>query len=89
MISQASRRFAGGLLSAGLGLIGFGLLILLVPAFFVMLAVIFFFVIGIGTCATAMKIFLAQRRIDKTTGGESDQYRENVRIHIDQDNIVP
>ncbi|MBN2018595.1 MAG: hypothetical protein JW749_00025 [Sedimentisphaerales bacterium] len=84
LISQASRRLAGGLLTTGLGLIGFGLLILLLPAFFVMLAAIFFFVVGIGTCVTAFKIFLAQRRIDKTMSDGSDEYRKNVRIRIEQ-----
>jgi hypothetical protein len=84
MISQASRRFASGLLTTGFGLIGFGLLIFLFPVLFATLAAIIFFIAGIGVCTTAINIFLAQRRIDKATSDESAEYRENVRIKIEQ-----
>jgi uncharacterized protein (DUF58 family) len=84
LISQASRRVAGGILTTGLGLIGFGLLILLLPALFAMLAALFFFVTGAGACITAFKVFTAQRRIDKEFRSESDEQRQNVRIRFEQ-----
>jgi hypothetical protein len=65
-------------------LIGFGLLIYLYPKFFATLAAIVFFITGIGTCVTALKIFIAQRQIDKGTNNESDEYRKNVRIRIEE-----
>ena len=83
VISQASRRIAGGIFATGLMLIGFGLLIYLMPKFFATLAAIVFFVAGIGTCVTAVKIFAAQHRIDKNINKESNEYRENVRIRIE------
>jgi uncharacterized membrane protein len=83
VISQASRRIAGGIFATGLMLIGFGLLIYIMPKFFATLAAIVFFITGIGTCITALKIFMAQRQIDKGTNNESDEYRKNVRIRIE------
>jgi protein-S-isoprenylcysteine O-methyltransferase Ste14 len=83
MISQASRRLAGGILAAGIGLITFGVLILLLPVFFALLAALFFLIAGLGICITAIKIFFAQRRINKELNNESDDYRKNVRIKID------
>jgi hypothetical protein len=82
VISQASRRIAGGIFATGLMLIGFGLLIYLYPTFFATLAAMVFFAAGVGTCITAIKIFFAQRQIDKAAGGESNEYRENVQIHV-------
>ncbi len=84
MLSQASRRLAGGILTTGLALIGFGLLIYLLPMVFVTIAALFFFITGAGACITAFKIFTAQRRIDKEMNTEPDEYRKNVRIKIDQ-----
>jgi len=83
IISQASRRLAGGIFATGLALIGFGLLIYLLPRLFATLAAMVFFVVGIGTCITAIKIFAAQRKIDNTND-ESAEYRQNVRIRIEQ-----
>ena len=83
VISQASRRIAGGIFATGLMLIGFGLLIYLYPKFFATLAAMVFFAAGLGTCVTALKIFAAQRRIDKNINKESNEYRENVRIRIE------
>ncbi len=80
VISQASRRLAGGIFATGLMLIGFGLLIYIMPKFFATLAAIVFFITGIGTCITALKIFSAQRRIDREINNEPTEYRENVRI---------
>ena len=82
MISQASKRLAGGIFITGLTLIGFGVLIYVMPKLFASIAAFFFFVIGIGTCGTALKMFFAQRQIDKTIH-ESEEYRDNVKIRIE------
>jgi hypothetical protein len=84
VISQASRRLAGGIFTTGLMLIGFGLLIYVYPKFFATLAAIVFFAAGLGTCITALKIFAAQHRINKEINNESDEYRKNVRIRIEE-----
>jgi len=42
-----------------------------------------FFIVGIGTCITALKIFAAQRHIDKEINDKPAEYRENVRIHAE------
>jgi ABC-type transport system involved in cytochrome bd biosynthesis fused ATPase/permease subunit len=42
-----------------------------------------FFVTGLGTCLTALKIFAAQHRMNKNINNESNEYRENVRIRIE------
>jgi len=84
LLSQASRRLAGGLLTTGLALIGFGLLIYMLPKLFATLAAIFFFIAGAGACITAINIFAAQRRIDKEINKAPNEYRENVRIKIEQ-----
>jgi hypothetical protein len=83
VISQASRKIASGIFVTGLMLIGFGLLIYLMPKFFATLAAIVFFATGIGTCITALKIFAAQHRINKEANNDSDDYRKNVRIRIE------
>jgi hypothetical protein len=41
-----------------------------------------FFVAGVGCGLTAAKIFWAQRRLDQMTSDETDVYRKNVRIHV-------
>ena len=84
ILSQASRRLAGGMLATGLALIGFGLLIYLLPRFFATLAAMVFFVVGIGTCVTAIKIFSAQRHIDKEIDNDSSEYRKNVQIRVEE-----
>ena len=76
LISQASRRVAVGTFITGLGLIGFGILILLLPEFFAILSAFVFFIAGIGTCVTAFKIFAAQRRIDCLTAFDHRRHRQ-------------
>lgn len=83
-ISQVSRAAAAGIFILGLLLIGFALLIYALPRFFATLAAIVFFVAGIGCGITAVKIFLVQRRLDKFSSSDSDAYRENVHIHIEE-----
>jgi len=88
-VSQASRAFAAGTFIIGLLLIGFGLLIYLLPKFFATLAAIVFFVAGIGCTATATKIFLAQRRIERMSRGDEDAYRRNVQIRVEDEYDSP
>ena len=82
-ISQASRNFAAGLFITGLLLIGFGFLVYILRDLFAILASIVFFVAGVGCGITAVKIFWAQHKMDKMSSGDSSDYRENVRIHIE------
>lgn len=83
-ISQASRAVAAGIFITGLILIGFGFMIYLLPKFFATLAAIVFFVAGLGCAITAVKIFLAQRQLDKINSDDSMVYRKNVRIHTEE-----
>jgi len=84
-VSQASKSIAKGIFTVGLLLVGFGILILALPALFAMLAAAVFFIVGAGCVGTAVKIFLAQRQINKINSDDSQGYRENVRIHIEDD----
>ena len=85
MVSQTSRTAAAGIFSVGLLLIGFGFLIYLLPKFFATLAAIVFVAAGSACSATALKIFLAYRKLNKFASDASDAYRKNVRIHIKDD----
>lgn len=83
-ISQASRSIAAGIFIVGLLLVGFGVIIIALPEVFAFLAAGVFFVGGIGCGVTAIKIFLAQRHLNKINSDESQDYRENVHIHIEE-----
>ncbi|MHC4221535.1 MAG: hypothetical protein ACYST9_03860 [Planctomycetota bacterium] len=82
-VSQASKSIAMGIFSLGLGLIGFGLLIYLLPKLFATVAAIIFFILGFGAVTTAIKIFFAQRHFDNISQDEAGDYRENVQVHIE------
>ncbi len=82
VISQMSRNFAAGLFIVGLLLIGFGFLVYILRDLFAILASIVFFVAGIGCGITAVKIFWAQRKLDRIDSSET--YRENVQIHAEE-----
>jgi hypothetical protein len=85
MISQASRNFAAGLFITGMLLIGFGFLVYVLRDLFAVLASIVFFIAGLGCGTTAVKIFLAQRKLDKMNSDDSVVgYRRNVRIHSEE-----
>ncbi len=88
-VSQASRAVASGIAVVGFLLIGFGVLIFALPKFFAFLAAVMFFLAGVGCFGTAIKIFLAQQRIDNAaSSGEPTVYRQNVRIHSqDHDDV--
>jgi hypothetical protein len=80
-ISQASRSIATVIFIVGLLLVGFGVVILALPEIFAFLAAAVFFIAGIGCAITAIKIFLAQRQLDKLNQDDSQAYRRNVRVH--------
>jgi membrane protein implicated in regulation of membrane protease activity len=82
-ISQASKRVAAGIFTVGLMLIGFGVIIIALPEIFAFLAAAVFFFVGLGCAITAVKIFLAQRKFDKINNDDSQSYRGNVHIHIE------
>jgi cobalamin biosynthesis protein CobD/CbiB len=83
-ISQASKNVAAGIFITGLLLIGFGFLIYILKEIFAILAAIVFSVAGAGCLIIAVKIFLAQRKLDKISSEDSEGYRENVHIHIEE-----
>ena len=83
-ISQASKSVAAGIFIVGLLLIGFAVIIAALPEIFAYLAAAVFFIAGIGCGITAVKIFWAQRKLDKITSDDSQDYRENVHIHIEE-----
>jgi protein-S-isoprenylcysteine O-methyltransferase Ste14 len=84
MVSRASRNVAAGIFATGLMLVGFGLMIYLLPRLFATVAAVIFFIGGAGCISTAVKIFLAQRQLEKNGSDDSTAYRENVRIHIEE-----
>lgn len=84
-ISQASKGIAKGIFTVGLLLIGFGVIIIALPEIFALLAAAVFFIVGAGCGVTAIKIFLAQRQLNKINSDDSQGYRENVQIHIEED----
>ena len=83
-ISQASRNVAAAIFIVGLLLIGFGVIIVALPELFAYLAAGVFFVAGIGCAITAVKIFWACRKLDRAGSETSEDYRENVQIHIEE-----
>ena len=83
-ISQASKNFATGLFITGLLLIGFGFLVYILRDLFAVLASIVFLVAGVGCGITAVKIFWAQHKLDKINSDGSQDYRDNVQIHIEE-----
>ena len=81
-VSQASRSLAYSILVIGLMLMGFGVIIAAMPEVFAYLAAAVFFVLGLGCAFTALKIYLAQRRMCRPESSATDVYRDNVRIHV-------
>jgi len=83
-LSQASRAVATGILTLGLFLVGFGVVIAAFPEVFAYLAAASFFLAGIGCAVTAGKILWAQRRLNHHTQDPPQPYRQNVRIHTEE-----
>jgi hypothetical protein len=86
LISQTSRGIAAGIFIVGLLLIGFGVIILALPEIFAFLAAAVFFIAGTGCGILAIRIFLAQKRMDKLNSDDSGAYRSNVKIHTEEYN---
>lgn len=84
-VSRASRAFAAGTFITGLLLMGFGTIILALPEIFAFLAAAVFFIAGLGCTITAVKIFLAMRKMKNTDSDDSQNYRVNVRVHTDDE----
>ena len=83
-ISQASKNVAAAIFIVGMMLVGFGFMIYLLPKFFATLAAAVFFIAGIGCGITAVKIFWACRKLDRAGSEPSEDYRDNVQIHIEE-----
>jgi hypothetical protein len=84
-VSRASRGVAAWIFSLGLALIGFGLMIYLLPRLFATLAAAVFFIIGAGAIATAVKIYLFQKKVERFDFDNSAGYRRNVRVRLEED----
>jgi len=80
-VSRASRAFAAGTFVIGLLLIGFGVIIVALPEVFAYLFGGVFVFAGIGCGITAVKILLALRKLNNIDSDDSQEHRENVRIH--------
>ncbi len=88
MMSGASRTAAAGIMIVGLLLMGFGVIIVALPELFALLAALVFFIAGVGCAITAIRIFWAQRQLDRRTSDGPHLYRKNVRIHVqDRDDL--
>jgi protein-S-isoprenylcysteine O-methyltransferase Ste14 len=85
-ISQATKTVARGILLIGLVLIGLGALILALPDLFAALVAALLVVVGLGFVITAGKMFLQNWKMQKQSPNDSDAYRENVQIHIEEHN---
>jgi hypothetical protein len=83
-VARASRRAAAGIFVTGLLLIGFGFLVYVLRDLFAVIAAMVFFAAGIGCAVTAVKIFWAQRNLREMSGNDTEAYRKNVQIHIDE-----
>jgi len=84
-VSQASKTAAWWFVVVGLLLIGFGMLVWVLKEIFALLAAALFFVVGFFCGVTGIKIYVAQRQIDKISEGGADGYRKNVRIRMEED----
>ncbi|MHC5074067.1 MAG: hypothetical protein ACYTFM_05270 [Planctomycetota bacterium] len=83
-VSQASKSAAWWFVVVGLMLIGFGMLVWILKEIFALLAAALFFVVGFFCGVTGIKIYFAQRQLDKMNEGNTGGYRKNVRIHREE-----
>jgi len=80
-VSRLSRTVAGAIFVTGLGLIGFGFMIYLLPELFATLAAIVFFFAG-GCCTiAALRILFTRRRLYKTDSDYSQTHRKNIESY--------
>ncbi len=87
-LSQATKGVAGWIFMAGLFLVGFGLLVILLQDVFVFIAAGMFFLFGFCVMYYAVRLYLAARRMGKGVPGEqTEAYRENVKVRIEDRDV--
>jgi len=79
-LSQASKAMALGILMVGLMLISLGVLIAVFPKVFAYVVAVILIAAGLGFASVALKIFLMQRRLNRTTSSQEDMRSPNVQI---------
>ena len=87
-LSQATKGVAAWIFMAGLFLVGFGLLVILLKDVFVFIAAGIFFLFGFWVMYYAVRLYLAARRMGKDAPDEQSQaYRENVKVRIENHEV--
>ena len=87
-LSQATKGVAAWIFMAGLFLVGFGLLVILLQGVFVFIAAGIFFLFGFSVMFYAARLYLAARRMGKGVGDEqAEAYRENVKVRIEDHEV--
>ena len=80
-VSRLSKAVAAAISVTGLGLIGFGFMIYLLPELFATIAAIVFFFAG-GCCTIiAVKILFAHRNLYKTESDYSQTHRKSIQSY--------
>ncbi len=83
-LSQATKGVAAWIFMAGLFLVGFGLLVILLQDVFVFIAAGIFFLFGFWVMYYAARLYLAARRMGRGVPDEQPEaYRENVKVRIE------
>ena len=83
--SQATKGLTKGSLITGLLLIGFGMLVFILRDIFAFLAAAIFFMAGFSAIGYSIKLYLAMRKLSGPGHKGESAYRENVRIHVEED----
>jgi hypothetical protein len=86
--SQATKGIAKGSLVMGLLLIGFGMLVFILRDLFAFLAAAIFFLAGFSAIGYSIKVFWAGYKMKRGMGNSPEAYRENVNVHIHDDNSL-
>ena len=79
-VRQATQGLSKGALVLGLFLIGFGMLVFVLRDLFAFIAAAIFFITGFSAIGYAVRMFILQHKMK-----DSSAYRENVEIHIEDD----
>ncbi|MBC8378736.1 MAG: hypothetical protein H8E62_06140 [Planctomycetes bacterium] len=79
-VRQATQGLSKGALVLGLFLIGFGMLVFVLRDLFAFIAAAIFFIAGFSAIGYAIRMFILQYKMK-----DSSAYRENVEIHIEDD----
>jgi len=83
-LSQATRSLALWVFAAGLMLIGFGLLTILLRHIFISIIAGLFFVAGTIVMFWGVRLFIAAMRMGRPPRGGMEAYRENVNVRIEE-----